>query len=320
MFGKGEGEQMGADEKLRATLEKGKSKKAIAVKPRVAQSQRGRNLRLEAALRREQELQAEASSSNPGGKKEESDGDNEESEYETEEEEETVDVGGGKRMVRIASVGEDGDEWAEFKDEMNSMCSATALDGSKAKSSVAGPSNQRINPKGVSGGTKANGKRKALFLDSSDTEKSSSDDDVEVVIAAGSTSKLQPRTKKTKQESQDDEDTPPPPTSRPALKVNPSESAKVAQVTSTVAKAEDSEDDTLPPALSLRSQPDIGEPGKAGPSNGLIACSVCTMENTPGLALCAVCGNVLDTDRTPSWKCKSSACKDTTYSVSLNQI
>lgn len=325
LFGKGEGEQMGANEDLRAALEKGKSKKAVAVKPRVAQSKRGRDLRLEAALRREAALKAESeASTSTGGNKDGSDNEDVSSEYETEEEEETVDVGGGNRMVRVASEGQDDDEWAEFKDEMNSMCSATSLDGAKASSSTAGPSRQ--SPITQKANRSSSNKTKATLEDASETEGSDSSEVVFVTsrnVATGSRSSI----KAEESESERDEDTPPP---APTNQRKQSKLANKEQALGKSAKPATGQENSSSPRreavksegadndLEPSSPPSSAKPAAAPLelAGDTIACSVCTMEDASSLALCAVCGNVLDTDRTPNWKCTSTACRETAYSVS----
>lgn len=308
LFGQGEGEKMGSNEKLRASLEKGKSKKAVAVKPRVAQSQRGRDLRLEAALRRQQALDAEVSSSS--GKKEESASDD--SEYETEEEEETVDVGGGNRMVRVGSEGQDEDEWAEFREAMNTMCSATSLSGNKASTSSAGPSETgRAKAGGGSNSHRAQVRKRKASTDDSATEES--DDEIEVLSSAPVKSAKPPVKKQMIDSDKEEEDDTPPP---PSYMIKKRGSEKSKPVVKPVEK-EESDDDDLPPPLASRPAAASTTAATTSKSNASISCSVCTMENDPDLALCAVCGNVLDTARTPNWKCTSSACGGTSYSVSL---
>lgn len=323
LFGKGEGDKMGANEALRASLEKGKSKKAISVKPRVAQSQRGRDLRMEAALRREKASQAESSTS--AAKKEESGSDSGDTEYETEEEEGTVDVGGGNRMVRVASEGEDGDEWAEFKDELNDMCSATALSGSKSTSSTAGSSSQKpaVGAKAKPSISQRNGKRK-MEADDSETEKSDSEDDIVIVTSRKRTAFNEGVARRV--DASDNDDTTPPPPPRKVAKTGLQKNRSPPGVVSP--KAEESENDALPPALpkgptasTVPRAPVAPETRTDArlPSPGLTSCAVCTMENMPDLALCAVCGNVLNTIRTPSWKCPTPACLSTGYSVSVHR-
>lgn len=310
LFGKGEGEKMGSNEKLRASLEKGKSKKAVAVKPRVAQSQRGRDLRLEAALRRQQALEAESSAS--ANKKEEPEDDS--SEYETEDEEETVDVGGGNRMVRVGSEGQDEDEWAEFKEEMNTMCSATSLVGNKASTSSAGPSNgQAAKGRQTSRNIQTNGNKRKASTDDSATE--GSDDEIEIVSTPPvKTSKPAAKKQVFKAETESDDDTPPPPPRRKSVGKQLAKPAHVAKHE----KAEDLSDDELPPPLASRpiAVPASTSTSSKGESGTVVACSVCTVDNAPSLALCSICGNVLHPSRTPSWKCTSFSCAGTTYSVS----
>lgn len=314
LFGKGDGEKMGSNEKLRASLEKGKSKKAVAVKPRVAQSQRGRDLRLEAALRRQQALEAESSAST-ASKKEESEDDD--SEYETDVEEETVDVGGGHRMVRVEAEGQDEDEWNEFKEEMNSMCSATSLNGNKATSSHASALRKRkaeASSSSASGSNSSASKQK-LFKDGSETE----DSENEVEIVQPKKEKRTPareiakaRAKEVSEVKGDDE-TPPPPSRVPSRGEGSGEQTKFKLSRN----GNGTIDDGLPPSPSAAHQGTVKNEGKDLVfTSEAIPCSMCTMDNAPEVALCAVCGNVLDPKRTPSWKCTSATCADTAYSVS----
>ena len=120
-FGKSEGDSLGIDEKARSALEKGKGKAGTAFKPRVAQSQRGRDLRAEAAVKRMEAMQKQASSSSSSKEKKE-ESSNDEDEYTTEEEEGTVEVA-GNRAVKV----EDGDDedWGELQDVMKLACSTS---------------------------------------------------------------------------------------------------------------------------------------------------------------------------------------------------
>ena len=123
-FGKSEGDALGLDEKARSSLEKGKGKAATTVKPRVAQSQRGRDLRAEAAAKRMEAMQKEASAagSSSTSKKEESS--NEDDEYTTDDEEGAVDLGGIGRAVKVEEGGDE--DWDELQDEMKLACSTSA--------------------------------------------------------------------------------------------------------------------------------------------------------------------------------------------------
>lgn len=325
LFGKGEGEQMGANEKLRAALEKGKSKKAVAVKPRVTQSKRGRDLRLEAALRREAALKSEsAASTSNGGNKEESDTEELSSEYETEEEEETVDVGGGNRMVRIASEGQDDDEWAEFKEEMNTMCSATALEGNKASSSMADSSRKRRNRAPDGNGT-ASSRPKRQLEDASDTEESDSEEIVFVTSKKVDNGRKM-AVKAEEAEPKRDEDVLPSTSSSLGKARNLNEETQSfgkapksspTEENGSSARVNALKSEGIEGTLSATSSPVSSESTATSTlrTGDAIACSVCTMENASSLALCAVCGNVLNRNRTPHWACSSKACRETGYSV-----
>lgn len=327
LFGKGEGEQIGSNEKLRAALEKGKSKKAVAVKPRVAQSKRGRDLRLEAALRREEALRIETSASTSDASKEKSgDDDDDRSEYETEDEEETVDVGGGNRMVRVASEGQDDDEWAEFRDEMNNMCAATALDGAKASSSVAGSTHESVaNQKGSAVSSLTSREHSDNLILKEDSESDSKPDDT-IRLSALGVNKIARNVKLEEQGSEEDEDTPP-----PTPRKEPKSDSRLVGRAATLHKDEknesgssfknakpkgenDDDQDPSPPRVFKVSHPFHAKAAPAVLEEVSIVCSVCTMQNPSSLALCAACGNVLDIDRTPSWKCESTACRVTAYS------
>jgi hypothetical protein len=338
LFGKGEGEVTGGDEKVRASLEKGKSKKAIAVKPRVAQSQRGRDLRLEAALKRQEAAKAEATASGFAYKKEESD-----DEYETEEEEETVDVGGGHRMVKVEEQGQDGNEWDEFRDEIEAMNKMSLASSSKAsngrqasilKSSSRNPSSSLGTSQHSEARPATLRKRKASTDDSA---AGSSDEDI-VVVSAKALNAPAKKTKAEVSESSDDNDTPPPPShsvaksaqvprtaSGPPKATTTSGASRQRTSTSTNQREkaipayfganQESSGDELPPPLP-RGTAAAAEPAHGHPPETLITCSTCTMENPPDLALCAICANVLDIDRTPHWLCTSMTCQGTPYSVS----
>lgn len=119
LFGKGEGTSLGGDEKARQALEKGKGKnpKASATKPRVAQSQRGRDLRAQAALKR---FEADAQSAK---KEEEPSDDHEETDDSaTEDETKVVQLGDGNRFVREdGGDDEEQEDWADIRKEMRQL-------------------------------------------------------------------------------------------------------------------------------------------------------------------------------------------------------
>ncbi|CAD6574274.1 MAG: hypothetical protein CYPHOPRED_005395 [Cyphobasidiales sp. Tagirdzhanova-0007] len=135
LFGKGEGASLGGSEQARSNLEKGKGKgkKAVATKPRVAQSQRGRDLRAEAAMKRIEAQRVEMSTSTPTKEDEEDESD--EDMY-GDVDEDTVDVGGGHRLVKVEEGGKDQENWKEMLDDMNLLC-ATNSTGASGGSNTA---------------------------------------------------------------------------------------------------------------------------------------------------------------------------------------
>jgi hypothetical protein len=103
------GEKVGGDEEVRRVLEEASGKRPGASAPRVAGSQRGRELRAAAALKRleaQQEIKGE----------EEEEDEETESEWEDAEDGKAVDVGGGKFLVPVSRE-EDGTKEKEDMDQ-----------------------------------------------------------------------------------------------------------------------------------------------------------------------------------------------------------
>lgn len=301
LFGKGEGESLGADQEKRMLLEKGKGKgkKAVAVKPRVAQSQRGRDLRAEAALRRLEASKAEASTSakreqvSAGVKDEEISTD----ESATEDEQGTVDLGGGNKYVKLEDDDDLQENWKDIRSEVAGLVLAGSP--SRAKASTSGRAT-----------TPHNNKAPAI-MDSSDTER---DSDSETAP------------------------TPPPPSSQERVNEVQCTNGYTAAGGSTGDTEEESDGDVPAriaaprPSTSARRSPTL-MPSKAEDLDGHsglplppalgatlgadeIACPACTTANGVENILCMVCSCVLDTDRTASWKCTSKFCAGGAFAAS----
>ena len=216
LFGKDEGAALGADVRTRREMEtdsanakgkgKGASAKASAVRPRVAQSQRGRDLRAEAAVRRAEEQKkaerlakkeedgeerdflgrlahASGSGSASGSKakrkkREESDEDdgivNEDEQLTTTDEEDdkkAVDVGMGERLVKVEEGQEE--DWEAELDRMDIGCSTSKhgmTNGSSILGSRPGPSRPSAN---------GNAKFKATVRTVEQDDSATEDSDIE---------------------------------------------------------------------------------------------------------------------------------------------
>lgn len=223
-FGKSEGDAVGMDEKERRALEKktGKSSKAVAVKPRVAQSGRGRDLRLEAALRR---LEASQASTSAKKEEEEEDEDSDEDELIEVEEDGAIDIGHDKRMVKMEDHGEPDaldDEWEEMLCEMRNLRDTADRVRSSAAATSAGPTDCSV---GTSSSIK--GKQKAtnggdLFSSSGTSKGTNGNGSLDGFLkrsngsSSKATSSVRPPAPDSDEETvkseDEDQDTPPPPT------------------------------------------------------------------------------------------------------------
>lgn len=272
-FGTGEGNKVGADEDTRVKLEKGvKSKSA----PKVAQSNRGRELRAAAALKRFESQQKETELPE---KEEDETGD--EMDYEEDEEDKkTVDVGGGKFLVPVSGE-EDGEaEQDEMKKELLELAGACgtcedgngiAMDEEDGKRRVGGDDRKQ-----------QSNTRETKAYNMVKTE-----DDEEELIGynphsrnSAETSGHQPKqpttSKQIKREGH---------VSFPGIDSSRRPNARNSSGLSTASRS----------ALEL-------------------PCSVCSVINGRDAVLCTVCANVLEPDKMPNaWKCSSTACDGTTH-------
>lgn len=145
-FGAGEGERVGGDDTIRAKLEPVKTGKLPPKAPKIASSNRSRELRAAAALKRlevPEELKGES---------EESDAEYE-WKYDEEDEKNAVDVGGGKKLVPVsAKEGVDDQEernreWLELRGCVTVGCHGVSgigtLGGKSGDSDLKGVSSSR---------------------------------------------------------------------------------------------------------------------------------------------------------------------------------
>lgn len=152
-FGPGEGNKVGADEDTRVKLEKGKGKGKGA--PKVAQSNRGRELRAAAALKRfeTQEKGAKLPEKEDGGTGDETDYDETADE---EEDEKTINVGGGKFLVSVSREQDGKTEQNEMKRELLELAGVCGIGGEssgskkdRAQRVVGDNRKQESNPQGT---------------------------------------------------------------------------------------------------------------------------------------------------------------------------
>lgn len=309
-FGKSEGDSLGVDQRERAKLEhkSGKKAKDTTVKPRVAQSSRGRELRAQAALAR---LEAASQKAPPGpsSRKKEEDEDEEETEededeYQEEEEGGAIDFGHGERVVKMEDGEDDnaGDEWEELQRQMRGLCATTSGAANGIAGTGAGPSRSN-------GGAPAPGK--GTSNGSNDTQKN-----LDSYGARPETKSVDHQGRPSRSiieldsddEATEDDDTPPPPPDRPFRPPSASTGKKVSP------QDKPSSTPQLRPASALPGK--VASADLMSPSDSTSrACSVCTVDNPPQNATCHVCACVLDPRRTPSWLCTSKNCRSLGYAV-----
>ena len=338
LFGKGEGDSLGSSQDVRADPEKvrGKGTKSNVTKPRVAQSQRGRELRAEAALRR---MAAQVREADPDTDKVDTEEDTEEDENE-DVEEDTVDVGGGNRLVKVEEGSNNQEDWKQILNDMNLLCATTA---SPSAGSSAGPAlhhSTRTKPsiseskgKGVKHEPSGrNRKAEGLDIDTASESSLKGSHSKPPLTDSGNHELFKP-TPATPQARDTDSDSATEDSDNntvliPSLGSAHSKTQPTISRTAMAGKLMPS----LSPAPNLKEPPSYHFPlprhsltpvqtslSPAQPNHKLlpqIVCTACTTENYSSSTLCDTCGNVLDRKWTSYWICSSQNCATVGYAVS----
>ena len=328
------GVALGDDEGVRAKLESGQKGGKPAVKPRVAGSKRGRELRAAAALARFENVKKETVKIEPKTETISDDDDYEtDSDYEYTTIERTMNPEDGN-MVRVCE-----NENSEDKDAQREFDELREIDQGVPKLQTS--SFKQASSKGKA--------KEAILSDDASTE---SDDDQDLDAQRG----LIKKSKKTEsipddiptdseddildvtsvvqeRNKQKDENS----TNKPAAKAEgkqPELNNKKPQPPSIDTKddstASESEttgiDNTTPKSLPAptpsiattsaegRTTTSTTRPAEHPPAITASTCPICSLENEPTAALCAACSHVLNPTLMPNcWKCTSADCQSVGY-------
>ncbi|KAI4842007.1 WLM-domain-containing protein [Aureobasidium sp. EXF-8845] len=324
------GVALGDDEGIRAKLESGQKASKPAVKPRVAGSKRGRELRAAAALARFDNVKKETVKAEPKSGTISDDDDYEtDSDYEYATIVRTMNPEDGN-MVRVCE-----NEDAEDKDAQREFDELREIDQDMPKLQIAPPKQSS---------SKGKAKETILSDDAStesedgqdlDTQHSftkpsnnaqpipddvSTDSEDEILDV---TSAMQERNK------QKDQNIPNKSTQRPESK-QPEQNSKKSgpplvdikdDSTASESETTDTPKPTPAPTPSIkitnaepRAAKSSSRPAERPPAIPTSTCSICSLENEATAALCAACSHVLNPALMPNrWKCPSPDCQSVGY-------
>jgi hypothetical protein len=327
------GVALGDDEGIRAKLESGQKGGKPAVKPRVAGSKRGRELRAAAALARFDNVKKETIKTEPKAETISDDDYETDSDYEYATIERTMNPENGN-MVRVCE-----NEDAEDKDAQREFDELREIDQGMPKLHIA-PSKQ----------SSLKGKAKETIP--SDDASTESDDEQDLDAQHKFTkppNKVQPIPEDASTDSDDDilditsamqernkqkvDNISNKPASKPESK-QPEQNSKKSQPPpvdikddSTASESETCDIKTTTPKPPPAPTPSIAttstEPRTATstsktaerpPAIPTSTCPICSLENEPTSALCAACSHILNPTLMPNcWKCTSTECQSVGY-------
>lgn len=245
----------------------------------MAQSNRGRELRAAAALKRFETQEKETKLP----KKDEDGETSDETDYvwsmDEEEDEKTIDVGGGKFLVPVSREQDGKSEQGEMQRELLELVRACGKDGS------GGPS-----------GSEKDGKQQIPGDHRRQRSNQSGTTNTAVVIVIES------------DDESDEETVGYDPRSRTSTE------SSVAQSTSKPIKEESR---IAPSNINPRNSSNISNPVEISADNTNareLACSACSVVNECDAILCMVCANVLEPGKMPNaWRCSGLTCDGSTY-------
>jgi hypothetical protein len=328
------GVALGDDEGIRAKLESGQKGGKPAVKPRVAGSKRGRELRAAAALARFENVKKEPVKAEPKTETISDDDDYEtDSDYEYATIERTMNPEDGN-MVRVCE-----NEDSEDKDAQREFEELREIDRDMPNLQIV-PSKQPV----------SKGKAKETILSDDASTESEDEQDLDATHSFTKPSKkIQPIPDDVSTDSGDDilditsvmqernkqkDDTV---ASKPILKPaskQPEQNSEKSQPPPVGIKDEStaSESETNgiksaipkpPPAptpsiattsTEPRTVVSTSKPAELPPATPASTCTICSLENEPTAALCAACSHVLNPTLMPNcWKCTSIECQSVGY-------
>lgn len=275
-FGFGEGDKVGADQDARTKLEKGKSKSKGA--PKVAQSNRGRELRAAAALKRFETHTKETKTPNRDGD-EETGGETDYDETADEEEDEKViNVGGGKFLVPVSREQDGKTEQDKMERELLELVGACGTGGND------GPSgSEKDGKQQVVGDSRKQGSNPRGAVNTAVVIKSDDESDGEPIgyyqRSRTSTESYVPQLRKHNTSIKEEDRTAPSNTNSG----NCSNIQNLVEISDNTNARE-------------------------------LVCSACSVVNEDYAILCMVCANVLEPGKMPNaWKCSGSTCGGSTY-------
>lgn len=248
----------------------------------MAQSNRGRELRAAAALKRFETREKEAKL--PKRDEDEETGD--ETDYDEtgdeEEDEKAINVGGGKFLVPVSKELDGKTEQDEMKRELLELAGAcgTGGGGSSPSGGKEGGNQQTIDDSGK-GGSNLRGTAKVAMTTKADGESD-----------GGEPISYYPRR-------------------------GTSAEGYVAQSGKQTTGKQIKESRITPSNANPRNNPNIQNPVEISADNMTareLACSACSVVNEDDAVLCVVCANVLEPGKMPSaWRCSGLACDNSTY-------
>lgn len=243
----------------------------------MAQSNRGRELRAAAALKRFETQEKETKLP----KKDEDGETSDETDYarsmDEEEDEKTIDVGGGKFLVPVSREQDGKSEQDEMKRELLELVRACRIDGSD------GPS-----------GSEKDGKQQILSDHRRQRSNQSGTTNMPVII---------------KSEDESDEEA--------VGYNPRSQTSTESSVTQSTSKPIKEESRIAPSNLNPGNSSNILNPVEISADNTNareLACSACSVVNEDDAILCMVCANVLEPGKmSNAWRCSGLACDGSTY-------
>jgi hypothetical protein len=328
------GVALGDDEGIRAKLESGQKAAKPAVKPRVAGSKRGRELRAAAALARFDNVKKESVKVEPKSETISDDDDYEtDSDYEYATIERTMSPEDGN-MVRVCE-----NEDAEDKDAQREFDELREIDRDMPKPQIAPSKNPSSKGKG----------KETIPLDDASTE-SEDDQDLDAQHSFTKPSnKTQPIPDDVSTDSEDeildvtsamqeknkqkDQNSPNKSTQRPGSK-QPEKDSKKSQPPPVDIKDDSTASDSetsgtknttpkpppAPPSSNAitntepRTATPSSKPAEHPPAIPASTCPICSLENESTAALCVACSHVLNPTLMPNcWKCTSTDCQSVGY-------
>lgn len=317
------GQQLGADELARFGLDQGRHRPS---KPRIANSKRGRELRVAAALARFDKAKQKPSEPDSATASEEEDY---ESDSETEELERTANPewDHNDSMIRVCE-----NEDPEDDDAQREMDELIQIDRPPAPEEKSSKDKKRVSKKSRAAELDYDEPAVATGVDNQ-TPAVKDEEDESHHYSANNHEARQETTTAAQEFGSNPHDTDhiakprtaPTTTTAPPARKKPDSTPKDPPPTSPTTMPTT----TNPSPASASSNPNPSPlhppqptqpaltppiPTPASPSNPPASCQICSFSNDPGAASCTVCAHVIDTDKIPGWwRCRGAACRGSAY-------